>query len=64
MTPLVRDVANFTRHEDPQLSGGVGLLLGQVLRGALIESGGDLHSWYNDRRPDHVDTLNIIQVRI
>ena len=56
---LIRDVANFTRHEDPQLRGAVVTLLGQVLRGALVESGGQLDLWYNGRRPDHVDTVNI-----
>ena len=59
---LIRDVANYTEHEDPQLRGSVALLLGQVVLGALIESGGDLELWYNERRPNHIDTLNILQV--
>ena len=59
---LIRDVANYTEHEDPQLRGSVALLLGQVVHGALIESGGDLALWYNERRPNHIDTLNILQV--
>ena len=59
--PLIRDVANFTRHEDPQLRGTAIHLLGQVVRGALVESGMlPLELWYNGRRPDHVDTINII----
>ena len=59
--PLIRDVANFTRHEDPQLRGTTIHLLGQVVRGALVESGMlPLELWYNGRRPDHVDTINII----
>ena len=60
---LIRDVANYTEHEDPQLCGSVAILLGQVLKGALIESGGDLELWYNGRRPDHRDTQNILQVK-
>ena len=56
--PLIRDVANYTRHEDPQLRGTAIQLLGQVVRGALVESGMlPLELWYNGRRPDHVDTL-------
>ena len=55
-------MANYTEHEDPQLRGSVALLLGQVVHGALIESGGDLELWYNERRPNHIDTLNILQV--
>ena len=31
----------------------------QVLRGALVESGSHPDVWYNGRRPDHVDTVNI-----
>lgn len=62
ITLLIRDVANYTEHDDPQLRGTVALLLGQVVHGALIESGGDLNLWYNNRRPNHVDTLNILQV--
>jgi huntingtin len=59
--PLIRDVANYTRHEDPQLRGAAIQLLGQVIRGALTESGMlPLEMWYNGRRPDHVDTINII----
>ena len=27
----------------------------------MVESGGDLELWYNGRRPDHRDTLNIMQ---
>ena len=42
-------------------SGSIVLLLGQVLKGALVESGGDLELWYNGRRPDHRDTMNIFQ---
>ena len=61
VTILIRDVANFIEHDDPQLRGSVVLLLGQVLKGALIESGGDLELWYNGRRPNHLDTLNILQ---
>ena len=59
---MIRDVANYTEHEDPQLRGSVALLLGQVVYGALTESGGDLDLWYNNRRPNHLDTLNILQV--
>ena len=59
---LIRDVANFTQHEDPQLRGSMVILIGQVLKGALVESGGDLELWYNGRRPDHNDTLNILKV--
>ena len=59
--PLIRDVANYTRHEDPQLRGAAIQLLGQVVRGALVESGMlPIDLWYNGRRPDHVDTINII----
>ena len=57
-------MANYTEHEDPQLRGSVALLLGQVVHGALIESGGDLELWYNERRPNHIDTLNILQVSL
>ena len=57
-------MANYTEHEDPQLRGSVALLLGQVVNGALIESGGDLELWYNERRPNHLDTLNILQVSL
>ena len=39
---LIRDVANYTEHEDPQLRGSAVLLLGQVLKGALVESTGNL----------------------
>jgi hypothetical protein len=60
-TILIRDVANFSEHEDPQLRGSIVLLLGQVLKGALVECGGDLDMWYNGRRPNHRDTLNIFQ---
>ena len=42
-------------------SGSIVLLLGQVLKGALVESGGDLELWYNGRRPNHRDTMNIFQ---
>lgn len=57
-------MANYTQHEDPQLRGSTVLLLGQVLKGASVESGGDLDLWYNNRRPDHMDTLNILQVKL
>ena len=43
------------------VTGSIVLLLGQVLKGALVECGGDLDMWYNGRRPNHRDTLNIFQ---
>ena len=61
VTILIRDVANYTQHEDPQLRGSMVILIGQVLKGALVESGGDLALWYNGRRPDHNDTLQILK---
>lgn len=60
VTPLIRDVINFTSHEDPQIRGCVGLLLGGLLNGALIESGGNLEVWFNQRRPDHDDIVTTL----
>lgn len=37
-------------------------MLGTIMRGSLIESGGDLALWFNGRRPDHVDILERISI--
>ena len=59
-TPLLRDIANYTQHDDPSLIGNAALCLAMALRGALIESGGEtLSLWYNQRRPDYLDTIEI-----
>ncbi len=60
-TPLIRDVINFSSHSDPQLRGCAARLLGVVLRGALIEGGGDLPLWFNGRRPDHIDMASALE---
>ena len=57
-TVLIRDVTGYSDHQDPQLRGFLALLLGTVVKGALVESGGDLPLWFNGRRPDHVDLLH------
>ena len=36
LSPLIRDVANYTQHEDCQLRGAIVQLLGKALRGALV----------------------------
>jgi hypothetical protein len=38
LTPLIRDVANYTQHEDCQLRGAIVQLLGKALRGALVNT--------------------------
>nr|XP_040566772.1 huntingtin-like [Lepeophtheirus salmonis] len=62
-TPLLRDIASmdhFVLHEDPQLSGSTAILLGNVLRGCLLETGGNgIDFWFNQRRPDHQDIIAI-----
>jgi hypothetical protein len=54
-----RDVCGFADVDDvdPQLRGCVAILLGTVMRGALIESAGDLELWFNGRRLDHLDIV-------
>ncbi len=37
LTPLIRDVANYTQHEDCQLRGAIIQLLGKALKGALVK---------------------------
>ena len=41
-TPLIRDVTNYDSHHDPQLRGCAAVLLGAVVKGAVVEGGGDL----------------------
>ncbi len=59
-TSLIRDVSGYSGHDDPQLRGCAAILLGTVLRGALVESGGDLEPWFNERRPDQGDIRDIL----
>ena len=55
---LIRDLIHqYADHDDPQVRGSVAALCGAVIRGGLIESGGDLGLWFNNRRPDQNDIL-------
>ena len=52
-TPVFSDLVLFTSHEDPGLRGSAARLVGRVLRGACLESGGRLGSWFSrDGQPE------------
>ena len=52
-SPVFSDLVIFTSHEDPGLRGTAGRLVGRVLRGACLESGGRLGSWFSrDGQPE------------
>ena len=52
-SPVFSDLVIFTSHEDPGLRGTAGKLVGRVLRGACLESGGRLGSWFSrDGQPE------------
>ena len=59
--PVIRDVCNYADdydEADPQLLGSTALLAGTVMRGALVESAGNLELWFNGRRIDHLDIVD------
>jgi len=45
-SPVVSDLTVYLEHEDPGLRGAAGRLVARVVRGAALESGGRLDSWF------------------
>ena len=57
-SPVFSDLVLFLDHEDPGLRGATGRLVARVLRGACLESGGKLETWFQrDGQPEQVELI-------
>jgi len=56
----IADLTMYLDHEDPGIRGSASCLLSKVLRGACLESGGSLATWFAGNHQDEIELLHLL----